>query len=130
MTDSKGNPVDFTVDNADRITFATVTGEPYHITELQAKPKVADAANVTVTEDLTLTWKASPDAISYNVYRAANDLPTYELVADKVSETTYSYKPVDLKAGDQLILRVTAVNKDGVESDGVRTITWIENQSE
>jgi len=42
-----------------------------------------------------------------------------------VTETTYSYKPTDLTVGDQVNLRVTAVNADGVESDGVRVITWI-----
>ena len=42
------------------------------------------------------------------------------------NRTTYTYEPTDLKEGDQLILRVTAVNADGVESDGIRTITWIE----
>jgi hypothetical protein len=43
-----------------------------------------------------------------------------------VTETTYTYAPTDLKAGDQLILRVTAVNADGVESEGARKITWVE----
>jgi hypothetical protein len=55
-----------------------------------------------------------------------NDQATYELIAENVTETTYSYNATDLKAGDQLILRVTAVNTDGVESEGARTITWVE----
>ena len=64
---------------------------------------------------------------SYKVYRAVNDQATYDLIAENVTGTTYSYNPTDLKAGDQLILRITAVNADGVESDGIRTITWVEN---
>jgi len=126
VTDSKGNPVAFTVDNADQITFATVKGESYTITGLQAKPKVAAPADLTATENHELTWKASPDAVSYRVYRAVNDQATYELVADNVTGTAYDYNPTDLQIGDQVILRVTAVNADGVESDGIRIVTWIE----
>ena len=74
-----------------------------------------------------MAWEASPDAVSYKVYRAVNDQATYELIAENVTGTTYAYNPNDLKSGDQLILRVTAVNADGVESEGTRVITWIED---
>ena len=122
VKDSKGNIVNVTVDNIHQITFATTKGETYYITGLQAKPHVEDAADLTVTGGYKLSWKASPDAVSYNVYRAVNDQATYELVAQNVTETTYAYTPTDLKYGDQLILRVTAVNADGVESSGIRAI--------
>ena len=94
--------------------------------DLQAKPEVQPPADLTVTDQLRLSWTASPDAVSYRVYRGVNDQETYELIAENVTETTYSYNPTDLKTGDQLILRVTAVNADGIESDGSRTITWLE----
>ena len=126
VKDSKGNPVAFTVDSADQITFATVEGETYTITNLSAEPKVAMPADLTVTEEFNLSWTASPDAVSYKVYCAVNDQATYELVAENVTETNYTYVPNDLKIGDQVILRVTAVNVDGVESDGIRVISWIE----
>ena len=51
-------------------------------------------------------------------------------MAENVTDTAYTYAPTDLQTGDQLILRVTAVNADGVESDGIRTITWIGNSGE
>jgi len=126
VKDSKGNPVAFTVDSADQITFATVKGETYYITGLQAKPAVEDATELTVSGNFDLTWKASPDAVRYNVYRAVNDQATYQLIAENVTETAYAYKPTDLTVGDQVILRVTAVNADGVESDGVRTVAYYE----
>ena len=129
VTDSKGNPVTFTVDNADQITFATVEGGTSTITGLQVKPEVAAAANLAVTEDYDLTWTASPDAVSYNVYRAVNDQATYELIAGNVTATSFSYNPTDLTDGDQLILRVTAVNADGVESEGSRVITWVGDEN-
>ena len=51
----------------------------------------------------------------------------WPVIAEDVIETAYAYNPTDLKDGDQVILRVTAVNADGVESEGVRTITWAED---
>ncbi len=125
VTDSKGNTVSFTVNDRDVITFATTPGETYTITNLSERVTVEAPADLTLTNGTKLSWEASPDAVSYKVYRAVNSQGTYELVADKVTGTTYTYVPTDLKAGDQLILRVTAVNADGVESDGIRTITWI-----
>ena len=125
VTDSKGNPVNFTVDNADQITFATTEGETYTITGLQAKPEVETPADLTITDGFNLSWKASKDAVSYKVYRAVNSQATYDLIAENVTGTTYSYNPTDLNDGDQVILRVTAVNAEGVESAGIRTITWI-----
>lgn len=121
VTDSKGNPVQFTVDSDDQISFATVAGETYTVTGLQAKPHVAAPADLTWS-NTQLDWKASEDAASYKIYRAVNDQASYELVAENVTETTYTYNPTDLQDGDQLILRVTAVNAEGVESEGVRMI--------
>ena len=126
VTDSKGNPVAFTVDNADQITFATVEGETYTITGLLAKPEVDVPADLTITDGFNLSWKASPDAASYKVYRAVNDQATYDLIAENVTGTTYRYNPTDLNSGDQVTIRITAVNADGVESDGIRAITWVE----
>ena len=125
VTDSKGNPVTFTVDSADQITFATVKGETYTITGLEAKPEVAAPADLTITNGFNLSWKASPDAVSYKIYRAVNDQAAYDLVAENVTGTSYSYKPTDLKEGDQVIMSVTAVNADGVESESIQAITWV-----
>lgn len=124
ITDSKGNVIPYTVDERDIITFATTAGETYTFTELTEKVTVDAPSALTLTDGTKLSWKASPDAASYNVYRAVNSQATYELVAENVTGTSYIYVPTDLKVGDQLILRVTAVNADGVESTGVRVITW------
>ena len=126
VTDSKGNPVTFTVDSDDQITFDTLEGETYHITGLEAKPEVEVPADLTITDGFHLAWKASPDAVSYKVYRAVNDQATYDLIGENVTDTTYSYNPSNLKSGDQVTIRITAVNADGVESDGIRVITWVE----
>lgn len=124
VTDSQGNVVSYTVDERDIITFATVAGETYTISELTEKVTVDAPSALTVTDGTKLSWSASPDAATYNVYRAVNSQATYELVAEGITGTSYVYIPTDLNVGDQLILRVTAVNADGVESTGVRVITW------
>ena len=124
VTDSKGNVVSFTADERDIITFATVAGETYTITELTEKVVVHAPSALTLTNGTNMSWTASPDAVSYNIYRAVNSQPSYELIAAGVTGTSYAYVPTDLKAGDQLILRVTAVNADGVESTGIRALTW------
>ena len=124
VTDSKGNAVAFTIDDRDIITFATEIGETYTITELSEKVDVEAPADLVYGADCKLTWKASSDAATYNVYRAVNSDASYTLVAEGVTGTSYTYIPTDLKTDDQLILRGTAVNEDGVESDGVRIVTW------
>ena len=126
VTDSKGNPVTFTVDSDNQITFDTMKGETYTVTGLEAKPEVETPADLTITNGFNLSWKASADAVTYKVYRAVNDQATYELIAEDVTGTTYSYNPTDLNSGDQVTIRITAVNADGVESDGIRAITWVE----
>ena len=83
-------------------------------------------AELKVTGNFELSWVASSDAVSYKVYRAVNSQANYDLIAEDVAGTTYSYDPTDLKAGDQVIIRITAVNADGVESNGIRAITWVE----
>ena len=124
VTDSKGNVIPFTVDERDIITFATTAGETYTLTNLTEKVTVDAPSALTLTDGSKLSWTASPHAATYNIYRAVNSQASYELVAEGVTGTSYIYVPTDLKVGDQLILRVTAVNADGVESTGVRVITW------
>ena len=126
VVDSKGNPVSFTSEGSDMIRFATTEGETYTITGLGEKVVVEKPAELTITDGFNLSWEASKDAVSYKVYRSVNSQATYDLIAENVTGTTYSYNPTDLKAGDQVILRVTAVNAEGVESDGIRVITWVE----
>ena len=126
VVDSKGNPVSFTSEGSNLIRFATTEGETYTITNLGQKVVVEKPADLKIANGFNLTWKASSDAVSYKVYRAVNSQATYDLIAEDVTGTTYSYNPTDLNSGDQVTIRITAVNADGVESDGIRAITWVE----
>ena len=68
---------------------------------------------------MTLSWQASKDAVSYNVYRAVGDQSTYELVAADVTATTYA---MDISLSDRMTLRVTAVGQDARESTGITAL--------
>ena len=120
VTDSKGNTVAFTVEDRDIIRFATEKGETYTITEIPQKVTVAAPMNFTITDGTKLNWKPSPDAVSYRIYQAVDSQPSYELVAENITDCSYVYDPKDIPDSSQIIIRLTAVNADGVESQGVR----------
>jgi len=122
VVDSKGNPVSFTKEGTDLIRFATTEGETYTITNISAIVKVAAPNSLTVAASgstMKLTWTASADAVSYNVYRAVNDQATYEQVATGVTGTSYTYTSDDITGADRVTMRVTAVGESGRESVGV-----------
>ena len=122
VVDSKGNPVTLTKEGTDLIRFATTEGETYTITNISATVKVAAPKTLSVTATgsaMKLTWTASSDAVSYNVYRAVNDAATYEQVATGVTGTTYNYTANDITGADRVTMRVTAVGASGRESVGV-----------
>lgn len=87
-------------------------------------------ADLILTGSFDLSWEASEDAVSYKVYRAVNSQATYEQVAENITGTTYAYRPTDLTEGDQITLRVTAVDKNGVESEGITVFGFVSSQTQ
>jgi len=130
VTDSKGNPVSFTADGQDIIRFVTTKGETYTITNLSKRVTVEAPADLTLSGSFDLSWEPSSDAVSYRVYRAINSQATYELVAENITDTAYAYRPTDLNEGDQITLRVTAVDKNGVESAGITALGFAASHSQ
>ena len=121
VKDSAGDPVPFTVESRDLISFETAAGETYTITDIPSHtPGLAAPKELTLTADtgdrMTLEWTAVEGASGYNVYRAVNDAPDYELVAEGVTGTGYTYEYTDIQGKDRVTLRVTAVAPDGTES--------------
>jgi hypothetical protein len=78
--------------------------------------------NLTVkqqgTNPVLLSWSPSPDAVSYNVYKAMNDSSTYTLIKSNVQATTLSFQSPDLNKVNRWTFRVTAVAANGRESAG------------
>lgn len=119
VKDSKGNDVAFTSDGNDIITFNTVKGETYTITLKEDGVKTEAPAELTVnyTENgAKLDWEASSNGKTYNVYRATNSNPKYDLVASGVKGTSYDMAFADFSADNTYTYAVSAVSADGRES--------------
>eukprot|EP00903_Cladosiphon_okamuranus_P003867 g3865.t1 len=116
-----GQKVDFASSGTDEISIESTKGKTYVFTEIPAHITVAPPSGLKITADdsakeLKLTWKGSGDAVSYKLYRAIGNAPAYELVADKLTGTGFTYKVADLKDIDQMTLKLTAVAENGRES--------------
>ena len=117
-----GNHVRFTVVNRDQISFESVKGETYIITNIPIAVKVRGASNLKAARvnanSATLNWDASADAVSYNVYYAVESDPVYTLATTvTATNATLSVPP------KQIAFRVTAVGANGRESNGITTIS-------
>ena len=124
IRDSKGNKVEFTTDGADYAVFNTEAGETYTVTNIPKKVTVAPAEDLTALQTskntFTLSWTASSDAKSYNVYKAVGDAADYTFVAN-TDQQYYIHTTSDDEENVRTTYRVCAVNKDGRESTGVLT---------
>ena len=125
VMDSKGNAVPFTADADDLILFETEAGESYSISEIPSHTPGMDAPDKLSLQkegaSVFLAWEPVENAASYNLYRAVNDVPSYELIAEGVADLSYTYSADDL-AGNRVTFRVTAVSADGTESRGVTAV--------
>jgi len=120
---AKGESVDFAVKGADQISFETSKGHIYVMPEILAHTPVAEPSSLTIDQDVgshtQLSWTASADAKSYNLYRAVSNAPDYELIASGITDSSYVYKVSEQK---QMTLKVTAVRADGREGAKGATI--------
>lgn len=122
VTDLDGNPVSFTSAGKDYITFSTLAGKSYIISDIPEKVTVSPAKDLTVTQSVRnafdIEWQPSADAESYNIYKAAEDAPKYTLIAN-ASTTNYRYTVSDTEENKRMTYRVCAVNENGRESSAV-----------
>jgi fibronectin type 3 domain-containing protein len=76
---------------------------------LQGNVRLSGNATVTVTgHSVTLTWSASQNAASYNIYRGTTSGGPYVRVASGIVSTTYS--DVQVTHNQTLYYVTTAVN--------------------
>ncbi len=85
---------------------------------LYAAPKDAVAWKGKSVSEIQLTWNASPDTHSYNIYRGENVLGSgMELVSTvPATRTVYSDEISSSEQGREFFYRVSAVNSYGYES--------------
>ncbi|WP_430931202.1 glycosyl hydrolase family 95 catalytic domain-containing protein [Saccharicrinis sp. 156] len=130
IRNSKGKKVDFKVINDDQISIHTQKGQTYVITKISAIAPVIAPSNLKIDNNSTpnkigLSWDASADAKSYNIYYAGDNAPRYELVASDVKSSKFNFDVSNLKSHDQMTIKVTAVNADGRESNNGTTLLWL-----
>ncbi len=119
---SDGKKVSFTVDNSNLISFETEVGETYIVSgftavEKMTAPETLTASRTNIFADFKLTVSPVAGAVKYNLYTAVEDAPTYTLV-DSSTAGYFTYTPEAGKLNARTTFYATAVNANGVESDG------------
>lgn len=125
-----GKKVDFIVKGTDMVSIQSTKGQTYVVTNIPVHKLVSAPSDLKLKQDknrkqVTLSWTASADAKTYNVYRAVGSAPDYELIASGVKGNDFQYKASDLKQAKQVTLKVTAVRADGRESKAGATAVWL-----
>jgi len=101
------------------ITFDKLSTQPSETVQVVTKPLPPEVKNVTATTNLpkaiALKWEPSTleDLSHYNVYRSASSNGNYEYRV-KLTETTFT--DTTKEDGEPFYYKITAVDKDGLES--------------
>jgi alpha-L-fucosidase 2 len=125
---SKGKAVTFVVKDNDLIMIKTEVGQTYVINAIPEFTPVDAPSKLKVDNidnEIKLSWNKSKDAISYNVYKAVGNSPTYEMITSKITNTEFVHKAANLKKSSQITFKVTTVRADGRESDKGATVIWL-----
>lgn len=123
LKDAVGKIVPFKKLHSGLISFATVKGQRYALTSIPAVIKVEAPQQLQIAQldsvTLKLNWALSKDAKTYCIYKAVGSAPTYELVAKNIADPAYQFAAKDLATAERATIKVTAISKEGVESNGV-----------
>ena len=91
---------------------------------LQGNVKLSGDTKVTVTgHSVTLTWSASQNATSYNIYRGITSGGPYTKLASGIVSTTYT--DVRVTHNQTLYYVITAVNGNSESSYSSQTVAVI-----
>ena len=130
VCDSDGNAVTVEKNGKDRITFKIEKGKEYIITDIEGftLPQAPSGVSVKYSNSThaLISWNKSSDAQSYNVYRAIESSPDYELLGNTIN-TSLAINPGAEEAKKQTTYKVTAV-KDGRESSGAILLLETSNE--
>jgi fibronectin type 3 domain-containing protein len=81
---------------------------------LQGKATLSGSANIVTGHSVALTWIASPNATSYNLYRGTASGGAYVQVASGIMATTYT----DTQVGHSQTLYYVATAVQGTSESG------------
>jgi alpha-L-fucosidase 2 len=123
VEDASGKTIVVFADKKHFISFETKPEETFYIKNIPTNVKVMDASNMTIKENknqkVLLNWDKSENATAYNVYAHTGNGPDYEIVATKITNTFESFVIPAVSKGKQYVFKVTAMNKNGTESNGI-----------
>ncbi len=118
ITDAEGKDVAFTAEGKDVAVFKTSENGVYTISGIKARKYAKAPADLNFNRDtMTLTWKCQKGA-TYNVYRAFDSAPGYELIASGLEVGKLTDATADFDNHEIITYKVNSVNKDGDECDG------------
>ena len=119
VTDGDGNAVSFETIDKDHIAIDTNKGDKIIIENIESYAVTKDVSNVSAVKEAdntNISWDASEsDGAVYNVYRALESSPTYELLAQNVSALSYTDNS---RNGKQATYKVRALAPSCEESAG------------
>lgn len=122
---ASGRKVSYTRESGDLISFETVAGETYIISSMKEKGYSAPVSALAITEETygttTLAWSTVSGAVSYNIYTAVEDAPTYTYL-ESTTKNTYTVTAESGEENARTTFCVTAVGADGTESE--RTLVY------
>ena len=124
VVNSKGEIIDYEIEGADLISFNTIKGETYTITGFEKIEKISNPKMMKyeqINNTLEFTFTEVEGVNKYNIYKAIDNDSTYELIGSTYSNN-YSYSVSDYELGRRVTYCVTAVDKNGIESD--RTLCY------
>ena len=125
VVDSKGNEVEYNVEDTNLISFETKLGETYYITGFKKVSKPNAPTNFTYTKEnastFNFTWNGNSNAVKYNVYKAVGNAATYTLIGTSTTNS-FTYNVPSDEVNVRTTFVVTAVNSEGIESD--RTVCY------
>jgi len=127
---AEGNTVNFLAKGSDFVTIKTIVGQTYVFSSIPEYVPVMAPSNLKIDEiaskdEIKLSWNASKDAESYNLYYAFGNSPDYELMASEIESTNFIYKASDISEISQMTFKITAVRNDGRESKEGASVIWL-----
>lgn len=125
-----GQKVDIVATGKDLISIASSKGQTYIVSNIPSFTPVRAPSELKLEQlsqrgNVALSWTASADAKTYNVYRAVGNAPGYEPIALGISQPAFVYAAADLQQAKQVTLKVTAVRVDGRESKAGTSAVWL-----
>ena len=123
LTDDAGNSLSPTILSADKIKFPSVLGRKYLFTSIPSVVKSVAPSRLVfekeASDNIKLIWTPVNNVSGYNVYVGMNSDPSYKLLKKKLTQTTLTIRNPFAKEKGRCTYKVTALAKDGRESEGV-----------